>query len=86
LSDEGAGGVGVLDLFSCHILTLAQLEYVLLAIDDAESAVGQPLANITAVPRMSDVSQKHSSSVFHWNITCEASLQNRSLQQSALAP
>ena len=59
LGDEGAGGVGVLNLLSGHILTLTQLEDVLLAVDDAQSAVGQPLANIAAAHHMLQAERTH---------------------------
>jgi hypothetical protein len=51
LSDEGARGVRVLDLLSSHILALAQFEDVLLAIDDAQGAIGQPFANVATERR-----------------------------------
>jgi hypothetical protein len=49
LSYEGASSVCVLDLLGSHVLALAQLEDVLLAVDDSQSTVGQPLADVTTV-------------------------------------
>jgi predicted RNA-binding protein associated with RNAse of E/G family len=44
LGNQGGSNEYVLDLFSGDILALAQLEDVLLSVDDLEGAVGQPLA------------------------------------------
>ena len=49
LSYEGASSVCVLDLLGGHVLALAQLEDILLPVDDSQSTVGQPLANVTTV-------------------------------------
>jgi hypothetical protein len=56
LGDEGASGVRVLDLLSSNVLTLAKFEDVLLAIDDAQGAIGQPFANV-ATERRASVAQ-----------------------------
>jgi hypothetical protein len=44
LGNQGRSDEDVLDLFSGDILALAQLEDVLLSVDDLEGAIGQPLA------------------------------------------
>ena len=47
LSNVGASQVDVLDDFRHDVLALGQLEDVLLAVDDLQRAVGQPLADVT---------------------------------------